>query len=50
VLGELNRDIMNRLYVSEGTFNRTRRRAIRGVAKAIGEIERAARSRMEVST
>jgi hypothetical protein len=39
VLGELNRDIMSRLYVSEGTFHRTRRRAVRGVARALQEIE-----------
>jgi hypothetical protein len=40
VLGELNRDIMSRLYISEGTFNRTRRRAIRAVARAVMEMER----------
>lgn len=34
-----NRDIMLRLYISEGTFNRTRRSAIRSVARALGEIE-----------
>ena len=39
VLGELNRDIMSKLYISEGTFNRTRRRAVRGVAKALQEME-----------
>lgn len=43
VLGEPNRDIMNKLYISESTFNRARRRAVRGVARAIEEIERAAR-------
>ncbi len=43
VLGELNRDIMSRLYVSEGTFNRTRRRAIRAVARALQEMEKEAR-------
>ena len=42
VLGELNRDIMSKLYISEGTFNRTRRRAIRGVAKALQEMEQEA--------
>lgn len=42
VLGELNRDIMSRLYISEGTFNRTRRRALRGVARALIEMERKA--------
>jgi hypothetical protein len=34
-----NRDIMQRLYISEGTFNRTRRMAIRSLARAIGEME-----------
>ena len=42
VLGELNRDIMAKLYIGEGTFNRARRRAIRGVARALGEMERQA--------
>jgi GAF domain-containing protein len=42
VLGELNRDIMSRLYVGEGTFNRTRRRAIRAVARALQEMEKEA--------
>jgi hypothetical protein len=46
VMGELNRDIMSRLYIGEGTFNRTRRRALRGVAKALQEIEREARRRL----
>ena len=36
-----NRDIMSRLYISEGTFNRTRRSAIRSVARALGEMEAA---------
>jgi GAF domain-containing protein len=45
VLGELNRDIMSRLYISEGTFNRTRRRALRGVARALMEMEREAQKR-----
>jgi hypothetical protein len=39
VLGELNRDIMAKLYIGEGTFNRARRRAIRGVARALEEME-----------
>jgi hypothetical protein len=39
VMGELNRDIMSELYIGEGTFNRTRRRAVRGVAKALREME-----------
>jgi hypothetical protein len=43
VLGELNRDIMIKLYVSESTFNRARRRAVRGVARAVEEMERATR-------
>jgi hypothetical protein len=45
VLGELNRDIMSKLYISEGTFSRTRRRAIRGVAKALQEMEQEAQER-----
>jgi hypothetical protein len=44
--GELNRDIMGKLYISEGTFNRTRRRAIRGVARALKEMEGEAQLRM----
>ncbi|PWB69468.1 MAG: hypothetical protein C3F07_19720 [Anaerolineales bacterium] len=35
-----NRDIMSRLYISEGTFNRTRRAAIRSLAKALAEMEK----------
>lgn len=31
--GARNRDVMARLYISEGTFNRTRRTALRGVAR-----------------
>lgn len=42
VLGELNRNIMSKLYISEGTFHRTRRRAVRGVAKALQEMEQQA--------
>jgi hypothetical protein len=34
-----NRDIMLKLYISEGTFNRTRRAAVRALARAIGEME-----------
>lgn len=44
VLDEPNRDIMSRLYISEGTFNRTRRRALHSVAKALAEMEQAAAS------
>ncbi len=36
-----NRDIMSRLYISEGTFNRTRRAALRAVARALEEMESA---------
>ena len=36
---KMNRDIMSRLYISEGTFNRTRRAAIRSVARVLGEME-----------
>ena len=35
----LNRDIMSRLYISEGTFNRTRRGALRSIARILGEME-----------
>jgi hypothetical protein len=45
VLGELNRDIMSKLYISEGTFSRTRRRAVRSVAKALREMEQEVRHR-----
>jgi hypothetical protein len=36
-----NRDIMLKLYISEGTFNRTRRSAVRSLARALGEMEAA---------
>jgi hypothetical protein len=49
VLGELNRDIMSRLYISESSFNRARRQAVRGVARAFGELERAARAEVVIS-
>jgi hypothetical protein len=42
VRGELNRSIMSRLYIGEGTFNRTRRRALRAVARALYAMEREA--------
>ena len=42
VVGDPNREIMSRLYIGEGTFNRTRRRALRGVAKALQEMEQEA--------
>lgn len=37
VEGAPNREIMARLYISEGTFNRTRRNAIRGLARVLME-------------
>ena len=37
-----NRDIMNRLYISEGTFNRTRRTAINSLAQMLAEMEHSA--------
>ncbi|MGZ9220967.1 MAG: hypothetical protein ACXW4Q_02565 [Anaerolineales bacterium] len=37
VEGVTNREIMARLYISEGTFNRTRRNAIRGLARLLKE-------------
>jgi predicted DNA-binding protein (UPF0251 family) len=39
VRGDSNRDIMSRLYVSEATFHRTRRSALRAVAKALYEMD-----------
>ncbi|HSJ89601.1 MAG TPA: hypothetical protein VK909_20480 [Anaerolineales bacterium] len=37
VEGVPNREIMARLYISEGTFNRTRRNALRGLARLMSE-------------
>ncbi|NUM46916.1 MAG: hypothetical protein HUU38_19600 [Anaerolineales bacterium] len=37
VEGVPNREIMARLYISEGTFNRTRRNALRGLARLLAE-------------
>jgi len=37
VEGVQNREIMARLYISEGTFNRTRRNAIRGLTRLLVE-------------
>jgi len=34
-----NRDIISRLYISEGTFHRTRRSAVRSVARVLSELE-----------
>ncbi len=41
VEGKLNRDIMSRLYISEGTFNRTRRLALGSIARILQEMEAA---------
>lgn len=35
-----NRDIMGKLYISEGTFNRTRRTAITSLARVLAEMEK----------
>jgi hypothetical protein len=40
---KLNREIMAELYISEGTFNRTRRAALRSVARALQEMQQAHR-------
>ena len=39
--GVANREIMARLYISEGTFNRIRRKALRGVARYLLEKKQA---------
>ncbi len=39
--GVINREVMARLYISEGTFNRTRRNALRGVARWLLEENKA---------
>ena len=44
VLDEPNREVMSKLYISEGTFNRTRRRALRVLAKTLAEYEANARA------
>ncbi len=46
--GVSNRDIMLKLYISEGTFNRTRRAAIRSLARTLSEMEAVA-ERIELS-
>jgi hypothetical protein len=43
VMGTSNRDIMSRLYISHGTFSRTRRAALRALARALEEMEAAVR-------
>ena len=37
IQGVPNREIMARLYISEGTFNRTRRNALRGLTRLLTE-------------
>ncbi len=44
VRNQATRDVMARLYIGEGTFNRTRKRAVRGIATAILEMEQQATS------
>lgn len=41
--GHSRREIMMRLFISEGTYNRSRRRAVRGLAKALRDLELQAR-------
>lgn len=41
VLSLPNREIMSRLFVSEGTFHRTRRNAVRGLARSLLEVTHA---------
>jgi hypothetical protein len=48
--GTPNRDIMSRLYISHGTFSRTRRGALRALARALEEMESAAIQRTVVTT
>jgi hypothetical protein len=35
----LNRDVMGKLYIGEGTFNRARRRAVRAITRVLAEME-----------
>jgi hypothetical protein len=46
--GITNRDIIARLFISEGTFNRTRRNALRSVARWLVEEKRQRRKNYEV--
>ena len=46
VEGVPNREIMARLYISEGTFNRTRRNALRGLARLLVEKNAAIKTRL----
>jgi hypothetical protein len=41
VLSLPNRELMSRLYISEGTFHRTRRNALRGLARLLLEVNTA---------
>jgi len=47
IADELTRDIMSRLYISEATFHRARRRAIRNIAKVLREMELETQERVE---
>lgn len=44
VEGMRTRDVMNALYISEATFHRARRRAVKAVAKALQEMERSVKT------
>ena len=46
--GKLTREVMNELYISEGTFNRSRRRAVRGLTRALSEMESEAQRRGQI--
>jgi hypothetical protein len=48
IQGVPNREVMARLYFSEGTFHRTRRQAVRGVARWLAEQKRAGRLNLTV--
>lgn len=43
LLGDSRREIMIRLYMSEGTYNRVRKRGVRAVAKTLRDLEKQAR-------
>jgi len=46
--GKLTREVMNELYISEGTFNRSRRRAVRGLTRALSEMESEVQRRKQI--
>ena len=48
VEGKLTREVMNELYISEGTFNRSRRRAVRGLTRALSEMESEVQRRRQI--